>query len=183
MTDNEKIKAANSILIVGGGPTGVELAGEIAVDYSEKKVTLVHNGSRLLEFLGPKASNKTLAWLKSRKVEVKLDQSVNLNNISEGNNTYVTSAGETINADCHFLCIGKPVASKWLKETILRDNMDKFGRLRVDENLRVKGRNNIFAVGDITDVKVSSLYCIASSKFVCNVCFEIYVVRASKVVD
>lgn len=56
MTDNEKIKGAKSILIVGGGPTGVELAGEIAFDYPEKDVTLVHNGYRLLEFIGPKAS-------------------------------------------------------------------------------------------------------------------------------
>ncbi|PKI71654.1 hypothetical protein CRG98_007977 [Punica granatum] len=36
----EKIKFSNSILIIGGGPTGVELAGEIAVDFPGKKVTL-----------------------------------------------------------------------------------------------------------------------------------------------
>ncbi|PHU00324.1 hypothetical protein BC332_30111 [Capsicum chinense] len=39
----EKIKSAKSILIVGGGPTGVELAAEIAVDFPDKKVTLVHS--------------------------------------------------------------------------------------------------------------------------------------------
>ncbi|PHT65357.1 hypothetical protein T459_29782 [Capsicum annuum] len=38
-TDYEKIKSAKSILIVGGGPTGVELAAEIAVDFPDKKVT------------------------------------------------------------------------------------------------------------------------------------------------
>lgn len=150
--DNQKIKDAQSILIIGGGPTGVELAGEIAVDYSEKKVTLVHNGPRLLEFLGPKASKKTLAWLKSRKVDVKLEQRVNLNNISDGSKTYVTSTGEKIEADCHFLCIGKPVGSKWLDETVLKDSVDEYGRLKVDQNLRVKGRKNVFAIGDITDV-------------------------------
>ncbi|KAK2969125.1 hypothetical protein RJ640_017240 [Escallonia rubra] len=151
--ENEKIKSASSILIVGGGPTGVELAGEIAFDFPEKRVTLVHNGPRLLEFLGPKASNKTLNWLKSRKVEVKLDQRVNLKDISEGNKTYLTSAGETIKADCHFLCTGKPLGSAWLRETVLKDSLDDFGMLKVDENLRVKGRRNIFAIGDITDVK------------------------------
>nr|AAU90294.2 Pyridine nucleotide-disulphide oxidoreductase, putative [Solanum demissum] len=36
-TENEKIKATDSILIVGGGPTGVELAAEIAVDFPQKK--------------------------------------------------------------------------------------------------------------------------------------------------
>lgn len=132
----------------------MELAGEIVVDFPEKKVTLVHNGSRLLEVLGPKAANKTLDWLTSKKVEVKFNQKVNLSNISEGSKGYSTSAGETIKADNHFLCIGKPLASEWLKETVLRDSLDEFGRLTVDGNLRIKGYKNIFAIGDITDLKV-----------------------------
>ncbi|CAI9261885.1 unnamed protein product [Lactuca saligna] len=152
-SENEKIKAAASILIVGGGPTGVELAGEIAVDFPEKKITLVHSGYRLLEFLGPKASKKTLDWLKSRHVEVKLDQTVNVEDCSNGTKLYTTSAGETIKADCHFLCTGKPLGSSWLKGTILKDRLDELGRLIVDENLRVRGRKNIFAIGDITNIK------------------------------
>lgn len=149
--ENEKIKGANSILIVGGGPTGVELAGEIAFDYPGKDVTLVHNGFRLLQFIGQKASAKSLEWLKSKHVEVKLGQWVDLDSISEG--VYVTSSGESIKADCHFLCTGKPLASEWLKETTLKGSLDEFGRLEVDENLRVKGRKNIFAIGDITNIK------------------------------
>lgn len=152
-SENEKIKSSQSILIVGGGPTGVELAGEIVVDFPEKKVTLVHNGTRLLEVLGPKAANKTLDWLTSKKVEVKFNQKVNLSNISEGSRGYTTSAGETIKADSHFLCIGKPLASEWLKETVLSDSLDEFGRLTVDANLRIKGFKNVFAIGDITDLK------------------------------
>lgn len=152
--ENEKIEAAHSVLIVGGGPTGVELAAEIAVDFPEKKVTLVHDGHRLLEFIGPKAADKTLDWLRSKNVEVKLQQSVvDQQSSSEGSNTYLTSAGETIKADCHFLCTGKPVASEWLKETILKDSLDSFGRIKVDDNLRVKGWKNVFAIGDITDIK------------------------------
>ncbi|KAJ4833395.1 hypothetical protein Tsubulata_028198, partial [Turnera subulata] len=136
------------------GPTGVELAGEIAVDFPEKEVTLVHNGSRLLEFVGPKAADKSLAWLKSKRVQVKLEQKVDLEAItdSNGTKTYHTSAGENINADCHFLCIGKPLSSAWLKDTFLKSDLDTQGRLMVDEHLRVKGRKNIFAIGDITDI-------------------------------
>ncbi|KAK9062712.1 hypothetical protein SSX86_019901 [Deinandra increscens subsp. villosa] len=151
--ENEKIKAAQSILIVGGGPTGVELAGEIAVDFPEKKITLVHKGYRLIEFLGPKASKKTLDWLKSKHVEVKLEQTVNLEDVAEGSKVFKTSAGEIIRADCHFLCTGKPLASSWLKNTILRDSLDDKGSLIVDANLRVKGRKNTFAIGDITNIK------------------------------
>ncbi|CAA3010828.1 apoptosis-inducing factor homolog B [Olea europaea subsp. europaea] len=151
--ENEKIEAASSVLIVGGGPTGVELSAEIAVDYPDKRVVLVHDGSRLLEFIGPKAADKTLEWLKSKNVEVKLRQSVELNNSSRGSKTYVTSSGEVIKADCLFMCTGKPLASAWLKESFLNNSIDDFGRLKVDENLRVKGYKNIFAIGDITDVK------------------------------
>ncbi|KAI4322469.1 hypothetical protein L6164_022161 [Bauhinia variegata] len=150
--ENEKIKSARSVLIVGGGPTGVELAAEIAVDFPEKKVTIVHKGSRLLEYIGPKASRKTHKWLKSKKVEVKLEQSVDLNSAEYGNKTYQTTRGESIQADIHYLCIGKPLSSAWLSETILKNYVNGEGRIKVDENLRVKGKNNIFAIGDITDV-------------------------------
>ncbi|CAI0544024.1 unnamed protein product [Linum tenue] len=153
-SENEKIKSASSVLIVGGGPTGVELAGEIAVDYPEKQVTLVHNGPRLLGYIGPKAGDKALRWLKSRKVEVKLEQRVDLDNVldDEGRRTYRTSSGETIQADCHFLCTVKPVGSSWLKDTVLKSHLDAKGRLMVDEYLKVKGRDNVFAIGDITDI-------------------------------
>ncbi|KAL5568654.1 hypothetical protein UlMin_025229 [Ulmus minor] len=149
--ENEKIKSANSILIVGGGPTGVQLAAEIVTDFPEKKVTLVHRGQRLLEFIGTKASQKALDWLVSKKVEVLLDQSVDLNNTSNG--VIQTSKGEIIQADCHFVCTGKPIGSSWLKETVLSDSIDIHGRLTVDENLRVRGHKNVFAIGDITDIK------------------------------
>ncbi|KAH0465083.1 hypothetical protein IEQ34_005186 [Dendrobium chrysotoxum] len=148
---SNKIKSSNSILIIGGGPTGVELAGEIAVDFPEKKVTLVHKGSRLMEFIGPKASRKTFNWLVKKKVEVILGQTVDLESLSEGG-VYVTSGGEKISADCHFVCVGKPVASSWLHDSILKQSLDNKGQLMVDANLRVKGSDNIFAIGDITDV-------------------------------
>ncbi|KAF5446324.1 hypothetical protein F2P56_031961 [Juglans regia] len=164
--DFEKIKSANSVLIVGGGPTGVELAGEIAVDFPGKKVILVHRGTRLLEFIGPKASRRALDWLVAKKVEVILNQSVNLNFSSDG--IFQTSAGETITADCHFVCTGKPVGSSWIKETILRDSLDIHERLMVDKHLRVRGRNNIFAIGDITDVKVSPSNLFSMVLFGCN---------------
>ncbi|KAG1327837.1 apoptosis-inducing factor 2-like [Cocos nucifera] len=150
--ENTKIKISGSILIIGGGPMGVELAAEIAVDYPEKKVTIVHSGPRLLEFIGRRAANKTLHWLKSKKVEVHLDQSVDIDSISEADRVFKTSAGETITADCYFYCVDQPVSSSWLQNSLLKDCINKNGRLMVDEHLRVKGQKNIFAIGDITDV-------------------------------
>ncbi|CAF1708491.1 hypothetical protein Bca4012_006246 [Brassica carinata] len=151
-SEYEKITSSESILIVGGGPSGVELAAEIAVDFPEKKVTLVHNGPRLLEFVGQKAADKAFDWLKTKKVEVLLNQRVDLSSASDGDKNYRTSGGERVHADCYFLCIGKPLSSKWLNGTVLNDNLDGKGRLMVDEYLRVKGRKNVFAIGDITDI-------------------------------
>src|SRR5690606_27658674 len=99
-----------------------------------------------------KASQKALDWLVSKKVEVLLDQSVDLKNISNG--VIQTSKGESIQADCHFVCTGKPIGSSWLKGTFLSDSLDIHGRLTVDENLRVRGHKNVFAIGDITNIKV-----------------------------
>lgn len=152
-TEHEKIKSASSVLIVGGGPTGVELAGEIAVDFPNKKVILVHRGSRLLDFLGEKAGKKALDWLISKNVEVIMGQSVELDSASNG--VYRLSGGETVVADCHFLCTGKPFGTSWLKDTILKGSLDVHGKLVVDSNLRVEGFNNIFAIGDIVNTKVS----------------------------
>ncbi|GAA0183168.1 oxidoreductase [Lithospermum erythrorhizon] len=149
--DQDKIKAANGVLIVGGGPTGVELAAEIVCAFPGKKVTLVHRGSRLLEFIGEKASKKALNWLTAKNVEVILGQSVDLDSSSNG--VYKTSGGESIIADCHFLCTGKPIGSSWLRESLLKDCLDDKGRLMVNPDLRVKGHANIFAIGDINDVK------------------------------
>ncbi|XP_073033295.1 uncharacterized protein [Primulina eburnea] len=160
--EQDKIKSANSILIVGGGPTGIELAGEICVDFPDKKVTLVHRGSRLLEFIGEKAGQKALNWLSSKKVEVILGQSVKLNSQTDG--VYETSGGEKIVADCHFLCAGAGLGSSWLKETILQDSLDMGGRLMVDPNLRVKGHPNVFSIGDITDIPELKLAYLAHNQ-------------------
>ncbi|KAF3342083.1 apoptosis-inducing factor 2 isoform X1 [Carex littledalei] len=158
--DYEKIKCAKSILIIGGGRTGVELAGEIVTDFPDKKVTLVHKGPRLLEFLGVKASTKAMKWLKSKKFEVLLEQTVDID-LDDSVGEFKTSAGKTISADCHFVATGKAVGSGWLRKTILKDMLDEHGRLKVDDKLRVIGHDKIFAIGDITNVKEMKLGYIA----------------------
>lgn len=116
-------------------------------------MTLVHKGPRLLEFIGAKASTKAMKWLKSKKVEVLLEQTVDVD-LDDSVGEFKTSAGTIISADCHFVATGKAVGSGWLRETILKDRLDEHGRLKVDNKLRVTGHDKIFAIGDITDVKV-----------------------------
>ncbi|KAL5568650.1 hypothetical protein UlMin_025225 [Ulmus minor] len=134
----QKIKSANSILIMGGDQTGVELAAEIVTAFLEKKVTL---------FIGTKASQMALDWLVSNKVEVLLDQSVDLSNTSNG--AIQTSKGESIQACSrvvlkrhlinHMICKGRSLRYTW--------------KVVVDENLRVRGHKNVFGIGDLTNIK------------------------------
>ncbi|WOL03513.1 apoptosis-inducing factor [Canna indica] len=149
---NIKMRIASSILIIGGGPTGVELASDITAVYPDKKVTLVHSGPRLLGFIGHKAGNKALEWLRSKNVDVLLEQYVDLESMPPANGIYMTSAGEAIAADLHFLCVKRPLGSSWLKQTSLKDCLDKYGQVMVDEHLKLIGRKNVFAIGDITDI-------------------------------
>lgn len=152
--DKERIDAAGSVLIVGGGPIGVELAAEIVMKSPEKRVTIVHGAPRLLKVMGARASAKALEWLRSKHVTVLLDQTVDLAAAAANPDArlFTTSAGETVEADCHFVCTGRPVASGWLRGTLLGEHVDDDGHLRVDAHLRVGGLRNVFAVGDITDV-------------------------------
>nr|GEX96988.1 FAD/NAD(P)-binding oxidoreductase family protein [Tanacetum cinerariifolium] len=78
----------------------------------------------MLEFLGVEVSKKTLDWLQSKHVEVKLEQTINLEDVADGSKPYKTSAGETIKADYVFLYLGKSLAPSWLKKNILRDSLD-----------------------------------------------------------
>ncbi|GLJ23326.1 hypothetical protein SUGI_0441320 [Cryptomeria japonica] len=151
--DNRKIKDSKTVLIIGGGPTGVELAGEIAVDFPEKKVILIHSGSRLLEFVGEKASRKALSWLKSKKVEVHFNERIDLKSISETTTSFTTNSGKIINADSHFVCIGKKVGTSWFKDSAFAGAVDERGLVKVDSSLRVEGQTNVFAAGDIINVK------------------------------
>jgi len=71
------VAQAEKILIVGGGPVGIEIAGEIATDYPDKKVTLVHNGNKLLSSTFPDSfRDKLLNSLRVLNVEVILGEKV-----------------------------------------------------------------------------------------------------------
>jgi hypothetical protein len=45
---------------------------------------------------------------------------------------FTTSAGETVKADCYFVCRGRPLASAWLRDTFLGEHVNEEGQLAVD---------------------------------------------------
>jgi NADH dehydrogenase FAD-containing subunit len=77
------VKAASSILVVGAGPVGIEFAGEVAAEYPEKKVTIVHSGQALMEDFKPSLGAKLLSQLKG-EVKVVLGCRVDTKGLETG---------------------------------------------------------------------------------------------------
>jgi apoptosis-inducing factor 2 len=153
---SEKIRAAQRILIVGGGPVGVEFAGEIVSKYPQKTITLIHTGKTLIgEPFNPKLGQKLLDGLQEMGVQVLLEERVLMNNLKPEdlmhNQTYLTDKGTTIGADLLLTCYGAGVNNKYLLAHF-SEQLDRGGRVKVTPQMQVEGYSNIFAVGDLTNV-------------------------------
>lgn len=145
----EKVEASKTVLVVGGGPTGVEVAAEIITAYPDKKVTLVHSGAYLLAPKGAAYGKKAFNFLTSKGVKVILNDRVE----SSGGTAYNTVKGqERLPADHVFWCTGNQLATGWIKAAH-PEILNEQGLIKVEGNLRVKGHSNWWAVGDCNDVK------------------------------
>ena len=67
-----QIAGAGTIVIVGGGPVGVELAAEIVLHKPSTKIILVHGGTTLLPQFSEEVSTHCERWLRRQNVEVLL---------------------------------------------------------------------------------------------------------------
>ncbi|XP_077988307.1 ferroptosis suppressor protein 1-like [Glandiceps talaboti] len=157
-----EIKASKSIVVVGGGAVGVELAGDIATEFKGKQVTLIHSQEILVDSaLTQKAQKGMMKQLQNLGVKVCLGERVsNLDELPQGHTDQLfkvlTSKGNEIDSDLMLKCTGAKVNSSAYHES-LGDIMNELGQLKVNEYLQVKGYNNIYAVGDCTDVKETKM--------------------------
>ncbi|RGB23662.1 hypothetical protein C1646_728004 [Rhizophagus diaphanus] len=162
----EAVKNAQKILIVGGGPVGIELAGEIATVYENKKeVTLVHGEDNLLSPNFPNKLRDSLAkQLKDLNVKLILGDRIDFqkNNIGDGLSklTITTEKEQVIESDVQFVAIGaKPNTS--LVESLNGSLVDENSHLvKVKPTLQLDLNdeyNHIFAIGDITNVPETKL--------------------------
>jgi NADH dehydrogenase FAD-containing subunit len=161
---NATLEAASSVLVVGGGTVGVELAAEIVGKYrAAKKVTLVTPADRLLERMPEQAGKLALKWLKSNGVRVILKDrvsdwggaSVDDSVLAPGGGAYVvkTAGGKTIEADVVYPCVGGAPAAAPAKKSI-GSAMGIKGDVHVDSAMRITGMTNVFAAGDCADTHV-----------------------------
>ncbi|MER6158895.1 FAD-dependent oxidoreductase [Streptomyces sp. NPDC001868] len=146
----ESVAAAEHVLVVGGGPGGVELAAEIRLARPDARVTLAHAGPVLLNSTGSTwAGRRALAWLEAHDVEVRLDSF-----ISPGTDfgTYRDGRGNVIEADLSFWSTGTTPNTLWLRLAGHGGWLSASGHVKVDRMLRVGGQRDVFAVGDVNDV-------------------------------
>ena len=152
--DAAKREAAMNIVIIGGGPTGVEVAGALAeltrtvlnrdfdhIDPTHVRVRLIEGNDRVLKTFPAELSARAHAQLEKLGVEVRTG--VRVEAIREGE---VAVAGETIRADNIIWAAGvgaAPIAKKLGVET------DRAGRIKVLPDLSVPGHPEVFAVGDL----------------------------------
>ena len=144
-----------TIVVVGGGPTGVELAGSFAeltrkvlnldfrrIDPTQSHVMLLEGGPRILSHLPPDLSEKAKWQLIHLGVNVKTDTQVK--SIREG--VVELANGNLINAGNIVWAAG--VASTPLTKK-LGCELDRGGRVKVNPDLSVPGHPEIFAIGDM----------------------------------
>ncbi|MEN5248586.1 NAD(P)/FAD-dependent oxidoreductase [Brucella pseudintermedia] len=152
-SDEAKRKALLTFAIVGGGPTGVELAGIIAelakqtiwpefrnIDTRQTRVMLLEAGPRILAAFPEDLSNYALKALEKLGVEVRLGIPVK----------DITAEGVTVGEEfvpCRTAIWAAGVAAS-PAATWLGAESDRAGRVKVLSNLNVPGHEDIFVIGD-----------------------------------
>ena len=157
LNESDPKKAANymNIVLVGGGPTGVELAGALAemksdilpkdypeLDFSLMNVYLFEASGRLLNGMSDKASNKAEKYLKKLGVIVKTEARVA---DYDGLNIKLDN-GEIFHS--YALVWAAGVTARSIKG-ISEIAANRGGRLSVDSLNKILGFDNIYAIGDI----------------------------------
>lgn len=153
--------AAAHFIIVGGGPTGVELAGELvsyAKHLAKKKgfdpsyisVSLIEATPRLLPAMPEDVSARVRDYLHGEGVNIYVNRTVTKQEVEElflkdatfKTKTVVWTAGVKPNA---------------LFATIEGLEYDKRGKVVVDDYLRAKGQSNVFVIGDGASTQYSGM--------------------------
>ena len=153
--DPEEKQGLLNVVVVGGGPTGVELSGAIAemkrfilpkdypeLDFNNMHIYLLEASSSLLNGMSKQSSEKAHAYLLSLGVKVRLNTMVK---DYDGKNVMLEK-GLTLRADTFIWAAG---VTSYPIEGLIAGSFGKSNRLLVDPFNRVTGYDNIYAIGDV----------------------------------
>ena len=153
-TDEAERRAELTFVIVGGGPTGVELAGMLPtisrfalpsdfrhIDTASARILLLEGGPRILPAMPEDLSARAHRDLTELGVDVRTGSRVT--SVGDG---WVEVDGERIEARTIFWAAGNEASSLG---KFLGLPTDRQGRVVVDDDLSVPGLPNVFVVGDL----------------------------------
>lgn len=163
----EVIDDARSILLLGAGPVGLELAGEIKAAWPDKRVTIVDpsddilSGNFVEEFRA-----EVRRQLDELGIELILGTSLREDPPTDPGEaktfTAVTRTGREIEADVWFRCYGVVPSASYLAGDLAAHRQPN-GHVRVSPELRLPGSETIFALGDVTAVPEPKLAAAAGA--------------------
>ena len=154
VNDESELEKYMNIVIVGAGPSGVELAGAICelrkhilpkdypeLDFSRMNIILIEGGKQVLGTMSKKAGGKAAKYL--RKFAVTLRLETILKSYEDG--IALLSDGTEIKTNCLIWAAG--VQGNLVPG--LNEEAALNGRMKVDEYNLINGHSNIYAVGDV----------------------------------
>jgi len=161
--DESKKQELINIAIVGGGPTGVELAGALGemknnilpkdypeIDFTKMQIHLFESGAELLGQMHPENQAKALKYVKDFGVNVWLNTMV-----TDYNGDEITiKDGKKIKSETVIWTAGvkgNPIIGLDAKNVLPN------GRILVDEFCKIKDTENIYAIGDVACMQTETL--------------------------
>lgn len=159
--NHQKLVNAKSVLIIGGGIVGVELAGEIISAFPDKQITLSHIGDTLLDGFKPKAQQLAQKQLEQQGVRVLLQRRFEVTN--ESTELVCKQTQDKIQAELVLPCIGVSRNNQFLQQD-LADIIDESGLIKVNKQLQVEGHKNLYALGDCSNIPEAKLGYLANEQ-------------------
>ena len=154
----EEREALMNVVVVGGGPTGVETAGALGelkehvlpkdypeLDVRQMQIHLIEAGSNLLNSLSEISGRKAVQFLKKFDVQVWLNTAVRA---YDGKTVYTNTQHEIPTSTLIWSAGVKGAVVEGIDQNVI----GKGSRILVNEYNQVKGYSNIFAVGDVASM-------------------------------
>ena len=162
-TDEAERRKLMTFVVVGAGPTGVEVAGQIrelaaatlrrdfrSINPATARVILVDGADQVLPPFGPKLGRATQRKLEKLGVEVKLKSLVT--NVDEGGIEMKHEDGTTERIECFCKVWAAGVKGNDLGKALAEQSgveLDRAGRVKVERNLTLPGHPDVFVIGDL----------------------------------